>query len=814
MRSAPVDALVLGSCLCLAAGAGGGTAVHPEWRNALRPKGAPGPRLVLAADGAATYVLLLPAQPTTQEEKAAADLGQWLQGVCGADFAIVREDGRSLPGPVVSIGRTARLAASGVPEAAADLGDEGYAIAVAGQDLFLFGGRTRGPINAVYAFLEEDLGCRWYDRDAVVLPWLPELAVQPVPRTFVPVLQIRDPFYWDAFDPTWSLRNRTNSPHAAVPAAWGGSVEYALFVHTYNALVPPDAYFAEHPEYYSELGGKRQPVQLCLSHPDVLAIVVAEVRRILRSQPHSRIISVSPNDGTGYCECAACRALDDAEGTRAGTLLRFVNAVADSIRDEFPGVLVSTLAYLDTYQPPRTIQPRPNVAIQLCTDRHAWSRPFYTVTETDSFRQAMERWADLGATLHIWDYTTNFSHYLAPMPNLPVVTPNIRWYVEHGARGVMLQGAYQSPGSAEGPMRSWVWGKQLWDPALDTRELVRDFVFGFYGTAAEPMWQYQQLQWNLWERYHQLPGSTPAANPLLASIRYTPDIPLLAGDFPQTALALFAQAEALATDPETLRRVRLAKLSPVYVLLCQDLGFLEDGGQLRLGKRFRAAAGGALPDSAYRALLAEFQATVARERVTHFAEGAPDAERKIALWQDLLATELPEVSYRPLGDVWRFRPDPDDVGEREQWAAPAFDDHDWAVVRSDVGSGWESQGFPGYLGYGWYRQRVEVPADLAAGQHWRLLFGAVDEQADVYLNGAKVFSHTCATTGLALTDIWVTPFAFDPGPFLAPGTNVIAVRVHNAAGMGGVWKPAYWVAGAPDADPRLVLAVIQQARQE
>ncbi len=810
MNAGMLRTAVMGSLLCAAAGSVGAGTFHPQWENALKPKGPPGPVLTLAAGGKAAYTVLLPAAPTSQDEKAAADLAHWLGEVSGAPFTVARE-GAAAPaaGGLISVGRTALLAGAALPEAEADLGDEGYAIAVKDRNLFLLGGRVRGPINAVYAFLEEDLGCRWYHRDSATLPARPELTVAPVPRRFVPVLEIRDPFYWDAFHGTWSLRNRTNAPSAPIPEEWGGHIDYALFVHTYNTLVPPGRYFADHPEYFSELGGKRQPVQLCLANPDVLRIATDRVREILRSAPHSEIISVSPNDGTGYCECKDCKAIDDAEGTRAGTLIRFVNAVADAIRDEFPRVRVSTLAYLDTYMPPKSVRPRDNVAIQLCTDRHAWSRPFLTVTETENFQRAMKAWAAIGATMHIWDYTVNFSHYVVPMPNMPVVTPDIRFYIEHNARGVMLQGAYQSPGSADGPMRCWVWAKQLWDPSLDTRALMRDFVYGYYGEAAEPLWEYQELLWGLWERYHAAPGKTPAENPLLADIRYTPDNPALAGDFPEKALALFARAESLARDPETQRRVRLGKLPVLYVALCQGVGFLEDSGQLRPGKRLKGPAAQPLPDDTYRQYLEELADTVAREQITHFAEGAPDAQRKINVWKEMLAAELPRVRALPLAPVWRFRTDPEDAGAAGNWFAPATDDASWAEVRSDRGNGWESQGFPGYLGHAWYRQRVEVPADFRDAPRLYLLFAAVDEDAEVYINGKKAFAHTCQSTGLAPEAIWTTPFAFDPRPFLEEGMNLIAVRVYNRLGMGGIWKPVYLVAADKEADPRMMLLAIQ-----
>jgi beta-galactosidase/beta-glucuronidase len=145
---------------------------------------------------------------------------------------------------------------------------------------------------------------------------------------------------------------------------------------------------------------------------------------------------------------------------------------------------------------------------------------------------------------------------------------------------------------------------------------------------------------------------------------------------------------------------------------------------------------------------------------------------------------------------------------KEAWFGPAVDDAGWAEVRSDRGSGWESQGFANYTGVAWYRQRVVVPAELAAAERLYLLFAAVDEDAEVWVNGEKAFTHTCEATGLAPEAIWTTPFAFDVRPLLKEGENLVAVRVNNRQGMGGIWKPAYFVTTDADADARLLLTAI------
>ncbi len=238
----------------------------------------------------------------------------------------------------------------------------------------------------------------------------------------------------------------------------------------------------------------------------------------------------------------------------------FVNKVAEALEKEFPNAKISTLAYLDTLIPPRTVRPRRNVVIQLCTDAHAWPNPLRPVTETDVFRNAMEAWHAIGAPMYIWDYTVNYSHFPLPMPNMPFVGDNIRYYVEHGAKGVLLQGAFQCAGGENGALRSWVWAKQLWDPSRRTLPLLRDFCFGYYGGTAEPMWQYNKMLWDMWENAHAAQLKEPDKPILPNRIRFPPTFPLLSKEYIERSADLFAQAMALAGDPETARRVEEAEI--------------------------------------------------------------------------------------------------------------------------------------------------------------------------------------------------------------------------------------------------------------
>lgn len=590
---------------------------HTGWQNALKPLGEPGPELQLASKGKALYNIVLPRQATTQEEKAAADLARWLKEMTAADFTVLREGpGYKTEGAAISIGSTALAANAGLVAQDPDLADEAYAIRVTDGHLYLRGGKTRGVINAVYALLEEDLGCRWYARDTATIPDRPELSFRPVPRTFAPVFpERRDPYYSDCLDTDWQLRNRTASIWVHIPEEWGGYPKYfgglGALCHTFNQRMPPAEFFESHPEYYSEQGGTRTPRQLCMTHPEVKRIVIERILKGLKETPGARLADFSPNDGGTVCECAPCKEINDAEGTNMGALLIFVNTIADAVKTRYPNVKVTTLAYMDTFRPPRTIRPRENVLLWLAADSHNWRTPLLRVWETQHFQTAVKAWSDIGANFVIWEYPIDYFSWLSPFPNMPVVTENMRFYARHGAKGVFLQGTDNpSHGVDRSFLRAWVWAKQMWDLSLDTRALIRDFNYGYYAQAAKPMQAYDELLWNLWERHHEDFRTTPGWD-----LQGDALAKLLDSAFIEAGLSLIGQAEELARgDQELLGRVQLAKLPLFYLKARKGPGSSAEG---------------------YLKMLDEFEAIARKNHVDRVQNGLrpPDIDAKLAAWR-------------------------------------------------------------------------------------------------------------------------------------------------------------------------------------
>ena len=561
-----------------------------EWSNSLKPGGEPAGQVKVVEAGKPSGVIQCPAEATSQEKKAAADLQLWIREMTGATLEIA-SGGATTSGIAIRTDRS--------------LGDEGYSIAVENGWIILSGGRTRGVVNAVYALLEEDLGCRFYTNDSIRLPKADTLVIAPVARRYIPQLKIRDPFYACAFDATWSLRNRSNAPGAPIPEEYGGHVDYDdMFVHTAKQLVPPDKYFKEHPEYFAQRpDGARTTNQLCATEPGVAKVAIAFVRQLLMDKPHTEIVSVSKDDNKEVCHCERCTRLRTAEGSDMANQLFLVNQVAEAIEKEHPDVVIDTLAYLETIQVPKTVRPRKNVAIRLCNDDvGSWVHPFTPAEQCDVAKLA-SAWSAAHDRIHIWDYTVNFSHYLAPMPNLDVMAANIRFWVKNHAEGVMLQGGYQGPAEQD-ELKCWVASKLLWDPSRDEKALAQDFIWGHYGKAAPALADYQALLDQMRAEHAREMASPPGG------IRYPMDAPFITKMFVTKATEIFARARELARGDEQLtRRVERAELPILYVKCIRGPEFIGDN---------------------YAHVVAEFERIARREKIQYLQEGGPDFEAKLA----------------------------------------------------------------------------------------------------------------------------------------------------------------------------------------
>ncbi len=429
----------------------------------------------LAKDGATGWKIVLPNEPTPVEKTAARELSEHLKLVTGANFPTIAEkdvpaDGKSF----VFIGRTSKA-----PKKAYKF-DE-ILIKFDAGNLILAGHEKRGCLYAVYSFLQDVVGVRWWAAEDTFVPKKPTLTIaDDLNISYAPQMISREMYHRGAQPTVFSARMKGNGN---LTPEYGGAVRIINFVHSFYKYLPPEKYFAAHPDWYSEIDGKRkhEQAQLCLTNEAMLQELIKNVLAALRSDPNAKIIDVSQNDWYGFCTCPKCKAIDDAEGSHSGTLVFMLNKVAEAVAKEFPDVLVESLAYQYTRKPPKAIKPRDNVLIRLCTIECSYIQPL-DGPQNREFAVDIEGWSKLAKYLFIWDYTTNYNDYLGPHPNLRVLAPNVRYFIKHGAIGLFEEGE----GDDFCELKNWLLMRVMWDPNLDDAKLIDEFLRGYYGEAVAP----------------------------------------------------------------------------------------------------------------------------------------------------------------------------------------------------------------------------------------------------------------------------------------------------------------------------------------
>ncbi len=118
-----------------------------------------------------------------------------------------------------------------------------------------------------------------------------------------------------------------------------------------------------------------------------------------------------------------------------------------------------------------------------------------------------------------------------------------------------------------------------------------------------------------------------------------------------------------------------------------------------------------------------------------------------------------------------------DAGTKAGQQTSDYNDADWKTIEQP--GNWENLGFANFDGVMWLRRTVNVPANLA-GRDLQLNLGNIDDQDTTYWNGAQV-----GATGEFLKERRYTV----PGNQVKAGRNVIAVRVLDSGGGGGLAGP-------------------------
>jgi hypothetical protein len=550
-------------------------------------------RVVLADEGKSPYRIIIPVDAIPSERYAAEEFQKYFERISSVKLPISTDD-LPMTSHEIMLGDNKHLYSLGLRVDLNKLGPEGFLLKTLNNHLAVVGGRPRGTLYGVYTLLEEKLGVRWFTPEVEHVPNMTRVEIPPLDEIQKPDLEYREVFWTEMLrNADFAARHRLNGHHYRLTEKHGGrAAVFYPFVHSLNELIPCEI-CEQHPEFWPMVNGKRVSgyVQRCLSNPELVKTAVERVKKWVEEHPDATIIDVSQNDTGYWCQCPDCKAFDEAEGSPAASLLRFVNIIAESVEKDYPGIRVETLAYQYSRKPPKNLRPRRNVIIRLCSIECCFSHLLENCPseENRSFRRDIEAWQPVSPLLYVWDYTTNFAHYLQPFPNLEVLQQNVKFFVKHGVKGLFEQGNYSPGGNGEmAPLRAYLLAKLLWNPDTDLKKHVDDFLKGYYGRAM-----------NAVRAYIELLHRKAREKEVHVHIYDPPTSAFLDDEFLEEAEKLFDEAERLADDEEIRFRVQVARLPVWYVKLATN----RVKGEERLG------------------LLRRFLEVARRAGVTHISEG-------------------------------------------------------------------------------------------------------------------------------------------------------------------------------------------------
>lgn len=464
-----------------------------------RPEGLP--RFTTVFNGDTTLgPIYYPAHATEDdpERKAAVALAHYLEAASGNKWEVLPEPG-SLPREGIFIGRTRRAFVDGLwrapkPDAEPTLPTDAIRTRVRGKTIAIVGENPTATLSAVYRFLQERTGARWY---------APGPHGEEIPQQSFLKLPQKDSHTQPSFrDRQFHLRSF--APEYRTWLEQNGGSHHFSFNHNLYRIFTPELY-KEHPEYWAQVFGKRaQPqahrsarsTQLDYTHPDVARLTAEYIDDYFATHPDRLTFSLGINDNIDFGTDAATLAANAPQRYWRGhpvhsdLVMGFNNTVAQEVAKKYPGRYLTTLAYMWAEALP-TFPLLPNLFPYLCIDRAQW----YDPQRRQSDSELTHAWANSGAgQLGAWEYYMGGGYFIPRIFN-QITAESLKELHEAGYRSLFFENGTNTGFDAP---KMWLAAQLAWDIDADAQALLSDFYHGYYGAAAKPMRDFFEYCEQVW----------------------------------------------------------------------------------------------------------------------------------------------------------------------------------------------------------------------------------------------------------------------------------------------------------------------------
>ncbi len=476
--------------------------------------------IVLADNGKTHYVIVKPDTGGVLDEIAARELSRYLGKATGAEFHLVtaEEAGTHSRRLVVGNGSFARMLFGA--KTLDGLKNQESVVLTKGNDILLAGQGTHGTSQAVYSFLRNQVGCRWFTPyDDELTPVRKRLEVKQFSYHFIPSFAYRnhmlDYSYKHANSGLYFVRNGLNSTAAHFSkslypelAEYCNLKDFELLgpgCHTSFSYIPPDPehvavrwpwnkvqyYFESHPEYFSmdAKGVRVSTMQLCFSNPELRNELTGRLLENIGREGGKGYWNLSAMDcGGSFCHCPGCKALEAKYKSPGGPLYDYLIEACAAIKAKYPEAGLSTLAYRKSQseKPPVINGKLPdNLAIIFAPIDDDFRKTFDTPENADTYTN-LKNWCKVSDKIIVWYYPMIYNTCGLPSAFLDRIVTDTRLMKKAGVMGTFFEhdvtGVYYGGNFAD--LYTYVIDNIYSNVDTDVPGLINEFTDYYYGPAA------------------------------------------------------------------------------------------------------------------------------------------------------------------------------------------------------------------------------------------------------------------------------------------------------------------------------------------
>ena len=237
--------------------------------------------------------------------------------------------------------------------------------------------------------------------------------------------------------------------------------------HNFSFLIPAEKYAKTHPEFFAERNGERiKPSsaksalllseQLCTTNPELREELVKNIIEYSKTHPRIISLSLSPNDGFGWCECKECSKLYNknikgelyslSEHVHQANAIyhQLVKYVNTRLREENCTITLGFSSYINYCRPSEGMTVDKGMRSALA---NYWRCINHKINDPDcpvnsNYAEDHKRWMKVknGGIFGVYEYFMGVNFYISlPMIHTDDVFDEVKFYQEIGSDGLWTQ---------------------------------------------------------------------------------------------------------------------------------------------------------------------------------------------------------------------------------------------------------------------------------------------------------------------------------------------------------------------------------------